>query len=126
MKEIVTSAPFWFVDFEYNLLQVDICQLKSIEELKGICIDDGEGNLDGCLGGRLYYNKDCECGNGRFITGAEWYGFQETEKGMNYLQTLKDDDHTDYRYEKVIRVRGKNAPQSVMCQFNKELKAWLI
>ncbi len=123
MPDIVKSALFAFVDWDWNIKWVDICQLKSLDDLKDICIDDGEGNLDGCLGGRLFFDDDCDCGNGRYITGAEWYGFQETEHGVNYLQPKKEDDITEYRYKKRIRVRGKNAPESVQCQFNKELKA---
>ena len=120
--DIVISAVFAFVDWDWEITWVDICQLKSLDELKDICIDDGEGNLDGCLGGKPIYDKDCDCGNARYITGAEWYGFQETEKGINFLQTNEEGDITEYRYKNVVKVKGKNAPESVMCQFNKELR----
>ncbi len=121
-KDIVISAVFAFVDWDYNISWHDICQLKSLDELKDICINDGIGNLDGCLGGKLIFDKECGCGDARNITGADWYGFQETDKGVNYLQTPKEEDITEYRYKGVVKVRGKNVPDGLMCQFNKELR----
>ena len=121
MKDIVAGWKFAFVDWNYNIYWITSSDITSLEELKQkIVCDDGEGNLDGCLGGKVFYLKECNCGNARNISGNDWYGFQQTEWGVNFLQTNSRFDVTDHRYPEIIRVRGKNVPDSVMCEFNRQ------
>ena len=121
MRNIVAGWKFGLVDWDFNLYWIISNQLASIDELKEriICHDDN-GELDGALGLKLFYLKECNCGNARNISGNDWYGFQQTEWGVNFLQTNARADVTDHRYPEIIRVRGKNTPDSVMCEFNKQ------